>query len=429
MMATIETLENSKVKLTIEVSKELFEHGLDHAYEAIKKDVEVKGFRKGSVPKHIYESKFGVESLFDEALNHVIGDTYYQALVDHDVLVVAQPSIDLDIQNVKRGEAFTYTATVAVKPEVKLGAYKNLEMKAPDVKVTDKDVLKEIEKLQSQNAELKLVEDRPLKEGDTAIFDFKGTVGDVAFEGGEASNYELKIGSGQFIPGFEDGMIGLKTGEERDVKVTFPENYQAKDLAGKEAVFHVKLHEIKETLLPKLTDEFVKELEKEGIDTVDALKKDTKATLEKTKEESAKNQKIDFAVSKASENATINIPEEMFEAEKNRMLDNTKQQAAQYGIPFEQYLQFSGTNEKDFEAKLLEDAKRSVRYNLVLEAIAKEEKLDATEEEISNKYNELAEQYKLSLEQLESQISKEAVVQDIAMNKAVDLLVDSLKLT
>lgn len=428
-MATIETLENSKVKLTIEVSKELFEHGLDHAYEAIKKDVEVKGFRKGSVPKHIYESKFGVESLYDEALNHVIGDTYYQALVDHDVLVVAQPKIDLDIQNVKRGEAFTYTAEVAVKPEVKLGAYKGLEMKTPETNVSDKDVLKEIEKLQTQNAELKLVEDRPLKKDDTAIFDFKGTVDGVAFEGGEASNYELKIGSGQFIPGFEDGMIGLKSGEERDVEVTFPENYQATDLAGKKANFHVKLHEIKETNLPELTDDFVKELEKEGISTVAELKAETKENLEKTKLENAKNQKIDFAVSKASENATINIPEEMIVSEKDRMLDNTKQQAAQYGIPFEQYLQFSGTDEKAFEAKLLEDARRSVRYNLVLEAVAKEEKIEATEEEITAKYQELADQYKLTLEQLETQISKEVVVQDIAMNKAVDLLVDSLKLT
>lgn len=427
-MATIETLENSKVKLTIEVSKELFEHGLDHAYESIKKDVEVKGFRKGSVPKHIYESKFGVESLYDEALNHVIGDTYYQALVDHDVLVVAQPEIDLDIQNVKRGEAFTYTAIVAVKPEVKLGAYKKIEMKTPETKVTDADVLKEIEKLQSQNAELKLVEDRPLKDGDTAIFDFKGTVDGVAFEGGEASNYELKIGSGQFIPGFESGMVGLKTGEEKDVDVTFPENYQAKDLAGKKAVFHVKLHEIKETILPKLTDDFVKELEKEGIKTVDELKKNTLETLTKQKESAAKNQKVDFAVQQASDNATINIPEEMIVAEKNRMLDNTKQQASQYGIPFEQYLQFTGTNQEAFEAKLLEDAKKSVRYNLVLEAIAKEEKIEATEEEIKAKYQELADQYKLTLEQLETQISREVVVQDIAMNKAVDLLVDSLKL-
>lgn len=428
-MATVETLKNSKVKLTIEVSKELFEHGLDHAYDAIKKDVEVKGFRKGSVPKHIYESKFGVESLYDEALNHVIGETYYQALVDHDVMVVAQPEIDLDIQNVKRGEPFTYTALVAVKPEVKLGQYKALEMKTPDTTVTDDDVLKDIEKLQAQNAELKLIEDRPLALGDTAIFDFKGTVDGVAFEGGEAKNYELKIGSGQFIPGFEEGMIGLKPGEEKDVKVTFPENYQAKDLAGKAAVFHVTLHEIKETILPELNDAFVKDLDKEGITTVEALKKDTLETLKASKENAAKNQKIDYAVQTASENATLDIPEEMIVAEKNRMLDNTKQQAKQYGIPFEQYLQFTGTNQEAFEAKLLEDARKSVRYNLVLEAIAKEEKIEATDEEIKAKYQALADQYKLTIEQLESQISKDAVMQDIAMNKAVDLIVDSLKLT
>lgn len=427
-MATIEKLEKSQVKLTIEVSADQFDHGLEHAYGTIQKDVEIKGFRKGKVPMAIYEKKFGVESLYDEAINHIISDTYYEALVEHDVMVVAQPKIDFDINAIGRGKAFTYTATVAVKPDVTLGEYKNLKMKKPSEKVTKAEVDAEIKKLQEQNAEMQLVDSRPLKEGDTAIFDFKGTKDGKAFDGGSAENYELKIGSKSFIPGFEDKMIGLKVGEEKDLELSFPKDYQAEDLAGQDVVFHVKLHEIKEMVLPKLDDDFVKELDKEGIETMDALKESIKADLKKEKETNAKNAKTDFAVQTASENATIEIPEDMVVAEKNRMLDNTKQQAKQYGLEFEQYLQFSGMTLEKFEEKLMEDARKSIRYNLVLEEVAKQEKIEITDDEYNARLKELADQYKMSIEQVSAQLSKDVVIQDIQMNKAVDLLVESLVL-
>jgi len=425
-MATIEKLEQSYVKLTIEVSADEFEHGLDHAFAHIQPDVEMKGFRKGKVPRGIYERKYGVESLYEEAINHIISDTYFEAISTHEVFAVAQPKIDLDITTVAQGKPFTYTATVAVKPDVKLGKYKGLEMKKVSDKVTAKDISAEIDRLREQNAELQLVEKRALKEGDTAIFDFEGKKDGVAFDGGTAKNYELKIGSKQFIPGFEEQMVGLKTGETKDLDVTFPKDYQAADLAGQKVVFTVTLHEIKEFVLPALDDAWVKSLKKEGINTVDELKASIKNDLESKKASEVKNAKIDFVVSTASTNAKIEIPQDMIVAEKNRMLDNTKQQASQYGISFEQYLQFSNTTLEQFEANMMKDAEKSIRYNLTLEAIAKAESIEVPSDKYEDKLNELAVQYKLSKEQVASQISEDVIKQDIAMNMAVDLMVESL---
>jgi len=395
-MATIEKLEQSYVKLTIEVSADEFEHGLDHAFAHIQPDVEMKGFRKGKVSRGIYERKYGVESLYEEAINHIISDTYFEAISTHEVFAVAQPKIDL------------------------------VEMKKVSDKVTAKDISAEIDRLREQNAELQLVEKRALKEGDTAIFDFEGKKDGVAFDGGTAKNYELKIGSKQFIPGFEEQMVGLKTGETKDLDVTFPKDYQAADLAGQKVVFTVTLHEIKEFVLPALDDAWVKSLKKEGINTVDELKASIKNDLESKKASEVKNAKIDFVVSTASTNAKIDIPQDMIVAEKNRMLDNTKQQASQYGISFEQYLQFSNTTLEQFEANMMKDAEKSIRYNLTLEAIAKAESIEVPSDKYEDKLNELAVQYKLSKEQVASQISEDVIKQDIAMNMAVDLMVESL---
>jgi trigger factor len=425
-MATIETLENSYVKVTIEVSADQFDHGLEYAFSKVQPEVEMKGFRKGKVPRSMYERKFGVESLYEEAINHVISETYFEALQTHEIYAVAQPKIDLDITLVAQGKPFTYSATVAVKPDVKLGDYKNLEMKKVSDKVTSKDITQEIDRLREQNAELQLVENRPLKDGDTAIFDFEGKKDGVAFDGGTAKNYELKIGSNQFIPGFEAQMIGLKTGDTKDLDVTFPKDYQAADLAGQAVVFTVTLHEIKEFVLPALDDTWVKSLKKEGVTTVDELKASVKKDLESKKETEVKNAKVDFVVSKAAENATLDIPQDMIVSEKNRMLDNTKQQASQYGISFEQYLQFSNVTQDQFEANLMKDAEKSIRYNLVLEAIAKAENIEVPADKMESKMNELAVQYNLSKEQIEAQISEDVIKQDIAMNMAVDLMVDSL---
>lgn len=425
-MAKVDKLSGSKVRVEIDVTAHHFEHGLDHAFEAVKGDVEVKGFRKGKVPRAIYEQKFGVESLYEEAINHVLGETYYNAVMEHDLEVVAQPKIDLDITTIERGKDFSYVATVAVKPDIELGEYKGLTFKKQSDEVTDEDVQNDIDKLREQNAELVLKEAGTLESGDTAIFDFEGFVDGEPFEGGKAENYELKIGSGQFIPGFEEQMIGMAVGEEKDLNVTFPENYQAENLKGKDAVFKVKLHEMKVRELPELTDEFVKELDQDGIETVDQLKADAKQRLEEQLKQKNKNERIDFAVTEATNNATFELPEEMIVEEKNRLMDNVAQQAKQYNLDLDTYLQFSGISKEDFEKNLMKDAKKSLSYNLVIEAIGKAEGIEATDEEREAKYQEIADQYNMGLEQVKAAVNDSAVDSEIKYRKTIDFLVDSL---
>jgi trigger factor len=425
-MASIDKISGSRVRLEIEVSAHHFEHGLDHAFEAVKGDVEVKGFRKGKVPREIYEKKFGVESLYEEAVNHVLQETYVQAVTDHALDVVAQPKIDLDITAIERGKDFTYVAEVAVKPEITLGAYKGLTMTKPQEEVTDADVDAELAKLREQNAELVLKEEGTLEDGDTAIFDFEGFLDGTPFDGGKAENYELKIGSRQFIPGFEEQMIGMAIGEEKDLNVTFPEQYQAENLAGKDVVFHVKLHEMKVRELPELTDEFVKDLDKEGIETVEQLREDARKRLSEQLVSKNKNAKIDFAVTEATNNATFELPKEMIVEEKNRLLDNVAQQAKQYNLDLDTYLQFSGITREDFEANLMKDAERSLSYNLVIEAIGKAEGIAATEDEREAKYQELADQYNMGLEQVKAAVHDDAIDNEVIYRKTIDFLVDNL---
>jgi trigger factor len=382
-MAKVDQLSGSKVRIEIEVSKEQFEHGLDHAFDAIKGEVEIKGFRKGKVTRAIFEKNYGVESLYEEAINHVMQETYVAAVTENKIEVVAQPKIDLDITSVERGKGFTYVAEVAVKPVVTLGEYKGLKFEKLSEEVDAAKVDVEIEKLLEQNAELVLKEEGTLENGDTAIFDFKGSVDGEFFEGGTAENYELKIGSGQFIPGFEEQMVGMAVGEEKDVNVTFPENYQAENLKGKDAVFNVKLHEMKVKQLPELTDEFVAELEKDGISTVEELKADALAKLQEALVVENKNKKVDFAVEEATNNASFELPQEMIVEEKNRLQDNVVQQAKQYNLDLDTYLGFSGISKEDFDKNMMKDAEKSISYNLVIEAISKEEKIEASEEEIN----------------------------------------------
>lgn len=425
-MAKIDKLSGSKVRIEVEVTADQFEHGLQHAFDAIKGDVEVKGFRKGKVSRTVFEQQFGVESLYEEAINHVLQETYVEAVLSNNIDVVAQPKIDFDITTVKAGEGFTYVAEVAVKPEVTLGEYKGLKFAKLSEEVTEEMVNTEIEKLLEQNAELVLKEEGTLENGDTAIFDFAGSVDGEFFEGGTAENYELKIGSGQFIPGFEDQMIGLAVGEEKDVNVTFPENYQAEHLAGKDAVFAVKLHEMKVKRLPELTVDFVEELAQEGIETVEDLKADAKDKLQKQLVQENKNKKIDFAVEEAISNASFEVAQEMIVEEKNRLVDNVAQQAKQYNLDLETYLSFSGVTKEDFDKNMMKDAEKSIAINLVIEAIAQEEGITATEEEINTKYEELAAQYNMGIEQVKTAVNPEAITFEVAYRKTLDFLVDSL---
>ena len=428
-MAKIDKISGSKVRIEIEVTSEQFEHGLDHAFNHVKEEVEVKGFRKGSVPRSMFEKKFGVESLYEEAINHCIQDTYIDAVTSGNIMVVAQPKIDLDITKVERGKSFTYVAEVAVKPEVTLGQYKNLKFtKLSDV-VLPITVDVEINKLLEQNANLVLKEEGTLEEGNTAIFDFEGFTDGEPFEGGKAENYELLIGSGQFIPGFEAQMIGMTLGEEKEVKVTFPEEYQAENLKGKDAVFNVKLHEMKVKELPELNDEFVAELGREGITTVEELKADTLKTLQSSLELKNKNSLIDFAVAEAASNSSFELPEEMIIEEKNRLMDNVTQQAKQYNLDLETYLQYTGIAKPEFEANLMKDAEKSLGFNLVIEEIAKVEEITATEEERELKYEEIAAQYKMDVTQVKAAVNVDAVNQEVAYRKTIDFLVENLDIT
>ncbi len=425
-MAKIDQLSGSKVRIEIEVSSHQFDHGLDHAFNDIKKDVEVKGFRKGKVSRQVFEQHYGVESLYEEAINHVIQETYIQAVTENSIEVVAQPKIDLDITKVEKGKGFKYVAEVAVKPVVTLGEYKGLKMAKQSEEVTDEQVDIEIQKLLEQNAELVLKEEGTLDNGDTAIFDFLGKVDGVPFEGGKAENYELQIGSGQFIPGFEDQMIGMALGEEKDLQVTFPENYQAENLKGKDAVFTVKLHEMKVREVPELTEDFVKELEKEGINTIEELRADSLNKLKENVVQANKNAQIDFVVSEATKNASFELPEEMIIEEKNRLVDNVTQQAKQYNLDLDTYLQFSGVTKEDFEKNLMKDAERSLSYNLVVEAIGKQEEIQATEEEREAKFQEIADQYNMGIEQVKAAIQPYAVDHEIIYRKTIDFLVENI---
>jgi trigger factor len=422
-----EKLSTNRAKFTFEVTPHEFEHGLDHAFEHAVQNVEVKGFRKGKVPRNIFETKFGVESLYEDALNHVISHLYQQIFDEKSVVVVGEPQIDLDIKTVKRGEPFSVSIIVPVKPEVVLGDYKGVEVAKKNLVASDEEVEAEIKKLLAQNSSLEAKASDVLENGDTAIFDFEGFVDNVPFDGGKAENYELVIGSGQFIPGFENGMLGLRIGESRDVNVQFPEQYQAEHLAGKPAVFKVKLHEIKVAKLEVLNDEFVVGLKREGVETVDALRADIKANLEKQKESSEADRITGTAVKFACDNATVDIPQEMIDQEVNQLRKNVENQAKQYNIEFEMFVQLNGLTMDQFNAEMNKQAKDRVLTSLVIEAVAQKENIVASEAEVDAKYDEIAKMYKLSVADVKKQLEPEVVSNEVTFNKAIDLLTASVK--
>ena len=428
MSLKIEKLDGSRVKFDVNVSADKFEEGLDHAFKIENEKVEIKGFRKGKAPRKVFENKYGVESLYNEAIQYVLQDTYYNAVVDNKIDVVAQPKIDLDPNMITRGEDFTYGVTVAVKPEVKLGDYKNIQVEVEPIDVTDEELEAEINKNLEKNAEMVVKEDASLEKGNTAVFDFSGSVDGEKFEGGTAENYELEIGSGQFIPGFEDQMIGMKAEEEKDVVVTFPEDYQQDTLAGKEAVFAVKLHEIKERQVPTFSDEFVKDLDIENVETMDAYKAHLKEQLMSQKEQQKNNTVKQVVIEKATENAEFSVPEEMINDETNRMMKQQESQIKQYGLDFKTYLQYMGKSEEDFKADLAVQAKTNVEQQLILSEIGLAEDIQATDEEVAEKYDALLEQYKsqnVSMEQIKQAIPESAVKSEIVFGKTIDMLVET----
>ncbi|CCV65939.1 Trigger factor (TF) [Paracholeplasma brassicae] len=422
-----EKISSNRVKFTFEVTPHEFEHGLDHAFEHAVKDVEIKGFRKGHVPRNIFEQKFGVESLFEDALNHVISHKYQEIFTVDSIVIVGEPKLDLDPTAVKRNETFELSIIAAIKPEVELGEYKGLEVPKKDVTVSDEDINKEIETLLNQNASLEPKESNVLENGDTAIFDFEGFQDGVAFDGGKAENYEMVIGSNQFIPGFEEQMVGMTIGEEKDINVTFPEQYQSESLAGKPAVFKVKLHELKVQKGETLSDEFVKGLNRDGVETVEQLKEDIKKSLTSQKEVSEKDRITGSAVKFACDNAKVEIPEEMIQAEVAQLRQNVENQAKQYQIDFEMFVQLNGLTMEQFNTEMEKQANDRVLTSLVIEAVAIKENLSATEEEINAKYQEIADMYKMPVDAVKKQLTDDVITNEVSFGKAVDFLTANVK--
>ena len=423
MNVKLEKLSQCKVKLEITCTKEEFNNALDRAIDEACKKVEVPGFRKGHVTRRVFLSRFGEAAAYEDAINNVMNDTYPQALEETKVIAVGYPKVDCNFETLGRDKEFVYTAEVEIWPDITLGEYKGVEVEKEQVNVTEAEVENYINQVLKNKAELVLVEDRTLQLNDTAVFDFEGFVDGVAFEGGKAENYSLKIGSGQFIPGFEDGMVGLAAGEERDVVVTFPENYGASDLAGKEATFKVKLHEIKEEVLPELTDEFVSELEVEGVKTVEEYKTNILNRLTEEKTQASDNKFVADLLDKVCEDAIADIPEAMIETEVENQVRRIEEQAKMYGMPLEMLLQYSGMKDLDaFKAQAREYSAKKVLEEVVLDKVARVENLVPTEEAIEAEYATLAEGYHQDVESVKKQISKENIIAFLTNKLAIDFL-------
>lgn len=428
MTAKWEKLEGNSGVLTVEVASERFDSALDEAFKKVVKSVNVPGFRKGKIPRKIFEQRFGVESLYQDALDLILPGAYSEAIDEIGIEPVDQP--DIDIEQIEKGKNLIFKATVTVKPEVKLGQYKGLEVEEESTEVTDEEVDNELKNLQERNADLVAIEEGEVIEGDTAVIDFEGFVDDEPFEGGKGENYSLEIGSGQFIPGFEEQLVGTKIGDEVDVNVTFPEEYHAPDLAGKSALFKVKVHEIKRKELPELDDDFAIDVDDE-VETLDELKAKIKERMKTAKEQDADMKKKDSLVEQATENAEIDVPEVMIQTETERMLQEFEQRLQSQGMTLDLYYQFTQTDEEGMKAQFLEDAEKRVKMNLTLEAIADAENIEVTEEDIDKEIENMAEMFQRSAEEIKQifamQGGFDSMKGDLKIRKAIDLLVEESK--
>ena len=412
-------------KLTFEIEPAKIKEGLDTAFNRVKKTLNVPGFRKGKVPRQIFNKMFGEESLYQDALNAVLPEAYANAVAESNIKPVAQPEID--VESMEKDSTWVLTAKVTVEPEVKLGQYKDLEVKAQSTEVTDEEVDAEIKKLQEQQAELVLKEDQPAAEGDTVVIDFEGKVDGVAFDGGKGENYSLELGPNTFIPGFEDQLVGHKAGETVEVNVTFPEEYHAEDLKGKDAVFETTIHEVKTKELPELDDEFAKDVDEE-VDTLVELKAKTRERLEAQKQNAAKEAIQEEVIDKAVENAEIGeIPGAMIEEDVHRQMDQYLAGLQQQGISADMYYKLTGSSEEDLHKQFESGAQKRVKTNLVLEAIVAAEDIKASEEEINAEIKELATQYGMEEAAVRSALSDDMLNHDIAIRKVVKEMTDSAK--
>ncbi|WP_163101329.1 trigger factor [Peribacillus alkalitolerans] len=420
-----EKKEENRGVLTIEVSAEKVNEGLDAAFKKVVKQVNVPGFRKGKMPRQMFEKRFGVEALYQDALDFILPEAYASAVEEAGIDPVDRPEID--VEQMEKGKNLIFTATVTVRPEVKLGEYKGIEVEKLDATVTEEDVDAEIKAMQERQAELVMKEEGKAENGDTVVIDFEGFVDGEAFEGGKAENYTLELGSNSFIPGFEDQLVGVEAGQEKDIEVNFPEEYHAAELAGKPATFKIKLHEIKTKQLPELDDEFAKDVDEE-VETLVELKEKTKKNLEESKKHDAEHQLRDAVVEKAAENAEVTIPEVMIENEIGRMMSEFEQRLQMQGMNLDLYYQFSGQDEVALKGQMKEEAEIRVRINLVLEAIADAEKLEATDADVDSEIQKMSEQYNMDVNTIKQALGNlEGVKADLRVRKAVDFLVENSK--
>ena len=424
MSLQVEKLEKNMAKLTIEVSAEDLDKAMEKAYQKQKSRISLPGFRKGKAPRKMIESMYGKGVFMEDAVNSLVPQEYTKALGECDLEIVSQPEIN--VTQMEPGKALIFTADVAVKPEVTLGDYKGVEVPKSEIAVTDEEVDAEVKKEQDKNARTVAVEDRAAANGDITTIDFEGFVDGVAFEGGKGTDYALTLGSGTFIPGFEDQLVGANTGDHVEVKVTFPEEYQAKELAGKEAVFQCDVKKIETKEVPELDDEFAKDVSE--FDTLAEYKEDVKTNLEERKVNEAKRAKEDAAVDKAIENAQMDIPELMTKTECRQMMDDFSRRMQQQGLSMEQYFQFTGQSMDKMMEDMKPQALKRIQTRLVLEKIAEVENIQPTEEEVNEEISKMAEMYKMEADKLKDLIGEnemEQMKKDMAVQKAVTVIADA----
>ena len=424
MSVQVEKLEHNMAKLTIEVEASKFDAAMKKAYNKKKGSFNLPGFRKGKVPMYIIEKEYGAGVFYEDAANELMPEAYAAALEESGLEVVSRPEVD--VTQIGKGQNFIFTAEVAVKPEVKLGEYKGLDVQMDSVEVADEEVEAKLKEAQEQNAREITVEDRAVQDGDIITLNYAGTVDGVAFEGGKGTDYALTLGSGTFIPGFEDQLVGANTGDHVEVKVTFPEEYQAKELAGKEAVFQCDVKKIETKEVPELDDEFAKDVSE--FDTLAEYKEDVKKKLTEKKEKEARTAKENAAVDKAIENAQMDIPELMTKTECRQMMDDFSRRMQQQGLSMEQYFQFTGQSVDKMMEDMKPQALKRIQTRLVLEKIAEVENIQPTEEEVNEEISKMAEMYKMEADKLKDLIGEnemEQMKKDMAVQKAVTVIADA----
>lgn len=427
MSVQVEKLEEkNKVKLTIEVSAEEFEQAMQDAYKKQKKDISLPGFRKGKVPMNMIEKMYGPDVFYEDAANILIPQAYRDAADESGEDIVSRPTID--VVQIEKGKPFIFTAEVAVKPEVTLGKYVGIEVTEIDTHVTDEDVMDEIDRERENNARIVDVEGRSIENGDTAVIDYKGSCDGTEFEGGTAENYSLEIGSGSFIPGFEDQLIGKNAGDETEVHVTFPETYHAEELAGKDALFVVKIHEVKTKEIPELDDEFAQDVSE--FDTVDEYMADIRKKIQTRKDAEAKSTQQEEALDRIVEDSSMEIPSEMLDMQVENMINQYAQQMAQQGLSLDQYLKIAGITLEELGDQVRPEAEKHICQDLVLDAIAEAEKIEVSDEDVEAEIERMAQMYQMEVEQLKGYVTeneRENMKQDIASRRALEIIAAGMK--